>query len=111
MSIYNDLLSVLISSSLSNFTLVTVEEFPSYIILHLEENPSNLPQTLQNTANVVLDGFLNPVDIQTYPLKDKPVFFRIFRRRWKVSCSPEYQYNQHSLHPVGVKATFDLLIF
>jgi hypothetical protein len=41
----------------------------------LEENPSNLPQTLQNTANVVLDGFLNPVDIQTYPLKDKSVYF------------------------------------
>ncbi len=41
-----------------------------------------IPQGLKGT-DAVLAGFLNPIGLQTFPLKDKTVYLSIKRRRWK----------------------------
>jgi len=61
--------------------------------------------------SVVLDGFCNPLELQTFPLNDKPVYFKIYRRRWKVSDDNKHHSNRYDLHPSGVKATFEFANF
>jgi len=110
-SLYTDLLSILLPASLRDFSLVSVSESPSCIVLRLKESANNIPTALKDNSNVVLDGFCNPLELQTFPLKYKPVYFKIYRRRWKISGDNKHHSNRHDLHPSGVKATFEFANF
>jgi hypothetical protein len=104
-------LSVLIPESLASFHLISVEELPDCIILRLEDSPDAVPKALANSRTVVLDGFTNPIELQSFPLKGKPVYFRIYRRRWKESGSKTHHSHSYDLHPEGVKATQEFASF
>jgi len=110
-SLYTDLLLILLPASLRAFSLVSVSESPSCIVLRLEESVNNIPTGLKDNPNIVLDGFCNPLELQTFPLNDKPVYFKIYRCRWKVSGDNKHHSNCHDLHPSGVKATFEFATF
>ena len=73
--------------------MVSVSESPSCIVLRLEESVNNIPSSLKGNPNVVLDGFCNSLELQTFPLNDKPVYFKIYRRRWKVSGDKKHHSN------------------
>ena len=103
--------SVLIPESLSAFHLVSVKEYPDYIALRLEDSADVIPAALQNCQVVVLDGFCNPLELQSFPLKGKPVYFKIYRHRWKASGGGSPQSHQYDLHPEGVKATHEFASF
>ena len=83
--LYTDLLSILLPASLRAFSLVSVSESPSCIVLRIEESVNNIPTALKDNPNVVLDGFCNPLELQSFPLNDKQVYFKIYRSRWKIS--------------------------
>lgn len=110
-ALLSSVLSVLIPDSLSGFNLVSVKEYSEHIELRLEESPDNYPKELRGKSNVVLDGFCNPVELQSFPLKDKPVYFKIYRRRWKISGSKVHYSHGYKLHPDGVKATQEFASF
>ena len=110
-SFYTDLLSILIPASLRAFSLASVSESPSCIVLRLEESINNIPPALKNMPNIVLDGFCNPLELQTFPLNDRHVYFKIYRCRWKISGDKKHHSNRHDLHPLGVKATFEFANF
>ena len=84
-SLYTDLLSILIPASLRDFSLVSVSESQSCIVLRLDESTNNIPAALKDNPNIVLDGFCNPLELQTFSLNDKLVYFKIYRRIWKIS--------------------------
>ena len=107
----SDVLSVLVPESLSVFHLVSVQEHASYIEFRLEDSSELIPLALQESTKVVLDGFNNPVELQSFPLKGKPVYFKIYRHRWKESGSNEHYSHSYDLHPQGVKATHEFASF
>ena len=110
-SLLTDVLSVLVPASLSNFNLVSVTEHPTYIEFRMEEKAELIPSSLVGKTNIVLDGFCNPVELQSFLLKDKPVYFKVYRRRWRESSFKVHHSNQYNLHPSGVKATFEFASF
>lgn len=110
-SLLTDVLAVLVPSSLSNFNLVSVTEHPTYIEFRMEEKVELIPSSLVGKTNIVLDGFCNPVELQSFLLKDKPVYFKVYRRRWRENSSKVHHSNQYNLHPTGVKATFEFASF
>ena len=59
----------LIPESLSAFHLVSVKEHSEYIELRLEDSAELLPETLKKSTNIVLDGFTNPLELQSFPLR------------------------------------------
>ncbi len=52
-----------------NFEVVTVNEKKESITITFEEMANLIPQGLKE-KDAVLDGFLNPIGLQTFPLKD-----------------------------------------
>jgi len=110
-TLLSHVLSVLIPESLSAFHLVSVKEHSEYIELRLEDSADLLPKTLKKSTNIVLDGFTNPLELQSFPLKGKPVYFKIYRRRWKESGGKEHYSHRYDLHPEGVKATQEFASF
>jgi len=110
-NILSSILSVLVPSSLSSFSLAGVKEYKDRIEFRMEEDTSNIPLCLQGKNNVILDGFCNPIELQSFPLKEKPVFYKVYRRRWKVSGDTKHFSNEYELHPEGVKATQEFASF
>ena len=67
------------SNILSRFTLVKVESTDDTISIHLDEK---IPSDYQNNPNIESKGFLSPVTIRDFPIRDKAVNLIVRRRRW-----------------------------
>lgn len=94
-----------------NFELQSIDEKTNTITIVFEEKQELVPQELKG-KKVVLDGFLNPVELQTFPLKDKAVYLSIKRRRWKEKGSQGPIYNNtYDLHRKGMKTTNEFGLF
>ncbi|MCD4807930.1 MAG: hypothetical protein K8R13_10275 [Methanococcoides sp.] len=88
-----------------NFEVMSVKEKKDSITIVFEERGNLIPQDLK-WKDAVLDGFLNPVELQTFPLKDKTVYLSLKRRRWKERGKTDKSYyNTYDLHRQGMKTT------
>ena len=53
-----------------------------------------------------MNDFLNPIELQTFPLKDKQVYLSLRRRRWKERGESKKSYsNEYRLYREGMKTT------
>ena len=82
-------------------------EKPTQIFIHLVEknDPAHYPQELKQRDDIALDGYLNPIELQTFPAKGKEVFLVLKRRRWKIKGKKTYYYNTYQFNKKGMKAT------
>lgn len=88
-----------------NFELIEIVEKTNMITLSFEELTSRIPNPLRG-KEVVLDGYLNQLELQTFPLKDKTVYIALRRRRWKEKGDNKQSYsNTYELHIEGMKTT------
>lgn len=88
-----------------NFELIEIVEKTNMITLSFEELTSRIPNPLRG-KEVVLDGYLNQLELQTFPLKDKTVYIALRRRRWKEKGDNKQSYsNTYELHKEGMKTT------
>ncbi len=72
------------------------------ITILFEEKANLILQELKE-KNAVLDGFVNPIDLMTFPLKDKTVYLSIKRRRLKEPGKTDKTYhNTYNLHRGGM---------
>lgn len=103
---YKDLLSLIVPKEITeNFELIEIVEKDHMITLCFEELASRVPEALQGKI-VVLDGYLNQLELQTFPLKDKTVYIAIRRRRWKEQgVTTASHSNTYELHIEGMKTT------
>ena len=103
---YQDLLSLIVPKEITdNFELIEIVEKEHMITLSFEEKPSRVPAELEGKI-AVLDGYLNQIELQTFPLKDKTVYLAVRRRRWKEqgTITPSHS-NTYELHIEGMKTT------
>ena len=92
---------------LSHFEYESFEELSGIIRIHLVEkqDPNHYPKELIGKGKRSLNGFMNPIELQTFPTKGKEVYLYIKRRRWKIQGSNKSYYNQYSFSEEGMKAT------
>lgn len=106
MQVIQSLLSLLFSEELaSNFIVKEVQEYPEHIEIVLEEHSNLIPSFLSSKSDIVLDGFCNPKELQSFPMKGKAVYLKVYRRRWKEKGSSKHHSNNYNLNTEGVKAT------
>jgi len=88
-----------------NFELKEIKEDAVSITIYFEEKSDLIPEALRD-KEVIMNGFLNPVELQTFPLKDKSVYLSIRRRRWKEKGKNKKSYsNEYDLYREGMKTT------
>jgi len=111
-SLLHELVSSLLPAEIyQHFNLVSIAEKPHGVELRLEELPELLPVELTNTCSVVLAGFCNPLELLHFSLKGKPLYLKLYRRRWKESGSRNHYSNHYDLHPEGAKVTHEFASF
>src|SRR5664279_5671517 len=82
-ALYQELLKLIVPKEITdNFEFIEIVEKTNMITLSFEELTSRIPKPLHG-KEVVLDGYLNQLELQTFPLKDKIVYIALRRRRWK----------------------------
>jgi predicted transcriptional regulator len=105
-ALYQELLKLIVPKEITdNFELIEIVERTNMITLSFEEITSRIPKALIG-KEVVLDGYLNQLELQTFPLKDKTVYIALRRRRWKEKGDSKQSYsNTYELHVEGMKTT------
>ncbi len=94
-----------------HFEITSVNESKDSIEIRMEELAELVPQSLESVTDIVLDGFCNPIELQSFPLKGKPVYLNLYRRRWKQKGMKKHSVNHYNIHPEGVKATKEFASF
>ena len=111
-NIFESLVASLLPSEIyEHFSLVGVTEKAHGIEIRLEEYSESVPSELSEKSSVVLDGFCNPLELLHFSMKGKPLYLRLYRRRWKESGSSKHYSNHYDFHPEGVKATHEFASF
>lgn len=68
----------------SHFEAKDIKEFSEHIEIRLEELAKLVPKELsESRGKIVLDGFCNPIELLSFPLKGKALYLNLYRRRWK----------------------------
>ena len=94
-----------------HFEFVSITESPHGFEMKLEEYAELVPSEMCAIPDVVLDGFCNPLELLHFTLKGKPLYLKLYRRRWKSSGSNKHYSNRYDLHPKGVKSTHEFASF
>lgn len=105
-ALFQELLKLIVPKEITdNFELIEIVEGTNMITLSFEELTSRIPKALSG-KEVVLDGYLNQLELQTFPLKDKTVYIALRRRRWKEKGDNTQSFsNTYELHVEGMKTT------
>jgi len=103
--------SMLPQDIFQHFKMVSLTEQSDRFEMRLEEYAEFVPPELADISDVVLDGFCNSLELLHFSIKDKPLYLRLYRRRWKASCSDIHYSNRYDLHPFGAKTTHEFASF
>ena len=90
---------------LKYFEVTGVEEREEDITITLIEKSENFP--IIEGKSIVLNGYMNPLELLHYPIQGKSCYLRLIRRRWKgegTDGKPSY-YNTYDFAAEGTKAT------
>lgn len=88
------------------FEVTLVQQRATDITIELLEKESNIPLEVKG-KQVVLNGYMNPLELQCFPIQAKSCYLRLIRRRWKekeTQGNVSY-HNQYDFAAPGTKAT------
>ena len=94
------------SDILKFFEVSDVKEREEDITITLIEKADNLPINSTGKA-LVLNGYMNPLELLHYPIQGKSFYLHLIRRRWKEQGSdgkPSY-FNEYDFAAEGTKST------
>ena len=86
------------------FDLQEIIEKEKEVIFILVEKKELIPEVLKG-KEVVMNGYLDPVEIIDFPARGKLVYLKFQRRRWKEQGKDESYHNTYSFHRKGMKTT------
>jgi hypothetical protein len=104
-SIQSHLYSLLIPQEILNsFEISSVEEKDEDLFIDLIEKESCLPST---DFDLVLNGFMNSVELNSFPIAGKRCYLKLTRRKWKCrgSDGSHSLTNTYDFTLEGTKAT------
>jgi hypothetical protein len=112
MDLYSTLSKMLVPSwILEDFDIYDAKESVERWVIELREKEDRIPVELDSYSDVVFDGYCNPVETLSHSFVCKPVYLRVYRRRYKRSGSDRHYSNAYDLTLKGVKMVPELGLF
>lgn len=96
---------------LEYFEVYEIRELSNEWQVVLHEKEALIPDKLKGDANVVLDGFCNPMTLLSHCFSIKPIYLVMKRRRWKQAGSDVHYSNEYTLTKDTAKLTPDMAGF
>jgi hypothetical protein len=104
-SIQSHLHSLLVPQEILNsFEITSIEEKTEDLFIYLLEKNSCLPAQV---SDLVQNGYMNPVELNSFPIVGKRCYLRLIRRKWKARGSDDSSSytNTYDFALEGTKAT------
>ena len=96
---------------LENFDIYGAKESSTSWVIELREKEGLLPEAVIDCNDVVFDGYCNPIEMLSHSFVCKPIYLKIYRRRYKRSGTDTHYSNSYDLTLKGVKMVPELGIF
>jgi hypothetical protein len=96
---------------LEHFDIYGAKETKTNWVIDLYEKEGKIPKEMENHTDVVFDGYCNPIEILSHSFVCKPIYLKIYRRRYKRSGKDEHYSNTYDLSLKGVKMVPELGLF
>jgi len=96
---------------LENFDIYGANEFPTCWVIELREKEDLIPVALKDCLEIVFDGYCNPIETLSHSFVCKPIYLKIYRRRYKCSGEDKHYSNTYDLTLKGVKMVPELGLF
>lgn len=96
---------------LEYFEVYEIREVSNEWQVVLHEKEELLPEKLKGKADVVLDGFCNPMTLLSHCFSIKPIYLVMKRRRWKQAGTDMHFSNEYTLTKNTAKLTPDMAGF
>jgi len=92
---------------LEHFEFESYEDLPNIIKVHVVEknDAEHIPKEIFSEGKAVLDGYMNVLELQSFPTLGKEVFIYLKRRRWKLRGTTQGYHNTYEFTLEGMKAT------
>ena len=91
---------------LEHFEVTSVTERENAVTIVLIEKVSNIHKNI-SSSEAVLNGYMNQLELQSFPIQAKSCYLQLLRRRWKKKGSDGTQsyYNEYDFAASGTKST------
>jgi len=96
---------------LENFEIYGAQEFSTCWVIELREKEDRIPPELKDCLEVVFDGYCNPIETLSHSFVCKPVYLKVYRRRYKLSGQDQHYSNNYDLTLKGLKMVPELGLF
>jgi hypothetical protein len=96
---------------LKDFDIYGASQSEKRWVIEMREKEGLIPTCLQSFSDVVFDGYCRPVDMLSHSFACKPIYLRLYRRRYKRSNRDEHFSNDYDFTLKGVKMVPELGIF
>jgi hypothetical protein len=96
---------------LKDFDIYDAKESNTRWVIEMYEKDSRVPVALQGYCDVVLDGYCDPIEMLSHSFVCKPIYLRLYRRRYKRSNQDEHFSNSYDLTLKGLRMVPELGIF
>lgn len=104
-SIQSHLYSLFVPQEILNsFSIASIEEKEEDLFIYLIEKEDCIPG---KSLDLVQNGYMNPVELNSFPVVGKRCFLRLTRRKWKIrgSNGSKSYTNAYDFALEGTKAT------
>ena len=96
---------------LEHFEIWDAKEYKERWVIEMREKEGKIPQELQTYEDVVFDGYCNPTEALSHSFVCKPIYLRLYRRRYKRSNQDTHFSNEYDVTLKGVRMVPELGFF
>lgn len=96
---------------LVHFEIWDAHEYKNRWVIEMREKEGLIPQELSDCEDVVFDGYCNPLETLSHSFVCKPIYLRLFRRRYKQSGKNEHFSNEYDVNLKGVRLVPEMGFF
>ena len=91
---------------LKHFEVTSVTERENEVTIKLVEKTGNIPKNI-SSSEAVLNGYMNQLELQSFPIQARSCYLQLLRRRWRKKGSDGTQsyYNEYDFAAKGTKST------
>jgi hypothetical protein len=96
---------------LAYFAIWDAQEYKTRWVIEMREKEGLIPTELSDYDDVVFDGYCNPVEALSHSFVCKPVYLRLYRRRYKRSNTDIHYSNEYDVTLKGVRIVPEMGFF
>jgi hypothetical protein len=109
----NSLISSMLVPShiLEHFDIWDAHEHVDRWVIEMREKEGRIPSELSSYRDVVFDGYTNPLETLSHSFVCKPIWLKLYRRRYKRANTDKHYSNEYDVSLKGVRMVSELGLF